>query len=195
MARSVGIDRARVVAVAAELADAHGLDQLTLAQVAARLGVRLPSLYNHVDGMPGLRHELALLGMRQLTERIGHAAIGKSGDAAVIALAQAYRSFVHEHPGLYGFTLRAPDPADQALIDLSDALIAIVLAVLEPYALGRPAAIHSLRALRSIVHGFATLEQVGGFGLPFDRDESFLWLLRAYIAGLRTGEQPAYDHG
>ncbi len=57
MARSVGIDRARVVEVAAELADANGLDQLTLAQVAARLGVRLPSLYNHVDGLPGLRHE------------------------------------------------------------------------------------------------------------------------------------------
>lgn len=186
MARSVGIDRERVVAVAAELADAHGIDQLTLAQVAARLSVRLPSLYNHVDGMPGLRHELALLGMRQLIERMGRAAIGKSGDAAVQTLAQAYRSFVHEHPGLYALTLRAPDPADQAMLELSQRLIEIVLAVLEPYALGHAAAIHSVRALRSIVHGFATLEQAGGFGIPLDRDESFLWLLHAYIAGLRA---------
>lgn len=184
MARSVGIDRAQVVAAAAELADAHGLDQLTLAQVAARLGVRLPSLYNHVDGLPGLRRELALLGMRQLTDRIGQAAIGKSGDAAVLALALAYRSFVHERPGLYALTLRAPDASDHALIELSEALIRIVLVVLEPYQLGQAAAIHSVRALRSIVHGFATLEQAGGFGIPLDRDESFVWLLRAYIAGL-----------
>jgi len=76
MARSVGIDRERVVAVAAELADEVGLDQLTLAQVAARLGVRLPSLYNHVEGLPGLRRELALRGLRQLLERLGGAAIG-----------------------------------------------------------------------------------------------------------------------
>jgi hypothetical protein len=26
----------------------------------------------------------------------------------------------------------------------------------------------------------------GGFGIPLDRDESFLWLLRAYLAGLRV---------
>ena len=44
MARSVGIDRGRVVAVGAELADAVGLDALTLAAVAARLSVKLPSL-------------------------------------------------------------------------------------------------------------------------------------------------------
>src|SRR5215470_17224122 len=108
MARSVGIDRAQVVAVAAELADAGGLDQLTLAQVAEQLGVRLPSLYNHVDGLPGLRRELALLGLRELGERISQAAVGKSGDAAMMAIAQAYRAFVLEHPGRYAAGVRAP---------------------------------------------------------------------------------------
>jgi hypothetical protein len=58
--------------------------------------------------------------------------------------------------------------------------------VLEPYRLGEDAAIHAVRGLRSIVHGFATLELAGGFGLALDRDESFLLLLRAYVAGLRA---------
>jgi AcrR family transcriptional regulator len=182
MARSVGIDRAQVVAVAAELADAHGLDQLTLAQVAARLGVRLPSLYNHVDGLAGLRHQLALLGLRQLLERTSRAAIGKAADAAVIAICQAYRSYVLEHPGVYATTVRAPD--DPELQQLGQAIIEVILAVLEPYGLDEAAAIHAVRGLRSVVHGFATLELAGGFGMPLDRDESFLWLLRTYVAGL-----------
>ena len=107
MARSVGIDQGQVVTVAAELADAHGLNKLTLAQVAVRLGIRLPSLYNHVDGLPGLQRELALLAGRQILERISRAAIGKASDAAVIAVGQIYCRYVLEHPGRYTAIVRA----------------------------------------------------------------------------------------
>ena len=186
MARSVGIDRGRVVAVGAELADAVGLDALTLAAVAARLSVKLPSLYNHVEGLPGLRRELALLGLRQLLDRMSRAAIGKAEDAAVLAVGQAYRTYIMEHAGVYAATVRAPAPADEELRQVSQAIIEVVLAVLEPYGLDGEAAIHAVRGFRSIVHGFATLELAGGFGMPLDRDESFLRLLRAFIAGLRA---------
>lgn len=186
MTRRAGITREQVVAVAAALADAHGLEQLTLAQVATQLGVRLPSLYNHVEGLTGLRRALTLLGLRHFGECISRAAIGKAADEAVVAVAQAYRRFVNEHPGLYAATVQAPAPDDQALEQASRAIIEVVLAVLAPYGLEQPAAIHAVRGLRSIVHGFATLEGAGGFGLPLDRDESFLWLLRTYLAGLRT---------
>jgi AcrR family transcriptional regulator len=186
MARSVGIDRARVVVVGAELADAVGLDGLTLAAVAARLNVKLPSLYNHVEGLPGLRRELALLGLRQLLERMSRAAIGKAEDAALLAVGQAYRTYILEHAGVYEATVRAPAPEDADLRQVSQAIIEVVLAVLEPYGLDGEAAIHAVRGFRSIVHGFATLELAGGFGMPLDRDESFLRLLRAFIAGLRA---------
>jgi AcrR family transcriptional regulator len=174
------------VEAAGALADALGLDQLTLAQVATQLGVRLPSLYNHVAGLAGLRRELALLGLRQLYERMSRAAIGKAEDAAVLAVASAYRGYVLEHPGLYAATVRAPAPEDLELRHAAQAIIDVVLAVLEPYGLSEDAAIHAVRGLRSIVHGFATLELAGGFGLALDRDESFLMLLRAYVAGLRA---------
>lgn len=186
MARSVGISRAQVVAAAAELADAQGLDQLTLAQVAERVGVRLPSIYNHVAGLPGLRRELALLGVRELGARMSRAAIGKAEDAAVLAVAQAYRAYVVERPGAYAATVRAPAADDMELQQASQAIIDVVLAVLEPYGLAGPAAIHAVRGLRSIAHGFATIEQAGGFGMALNRDESFLRLVHAYIAGLRA---------
>jgi AcrR family transcriptional regulator len=187
MARSVGITREQLVSVAAELADAHGLDGFTLAQVAARLQVKLPSLYNHVTGLAGLRRELAILGVRQIGERIARAAIGKSGDEAVLALAQAYRGFVLERPGLYAAGVPAPNPDDAEHLALARDVIEIILAVLAPYHLDEDSAIHAVRGLRAITHGFATIEHAGGFGLALDRDESFLRLVRGYIAGLRGG--------
>jgi hypothetical protein len=38
-----------------------------------------------------------------------------------------------------------------------------------------------------MVHGFATLEVAGGFGLPKDCDESFRRLVEALVAGLQKG--------
>mgnify|MGYP000849797201 FL=1 len=186
MARNARIDRAQVVAAAAQLADAHGLDQLTLAQVAAQLRVRLPSLYNHIDGLPGLHRELARRGVRQLLERMSRAAIGKSEDDAVLAIAHAYRAYVLEHPGVYAASVRAPAPDDAELLALSQELITVVLAVLAPYRLSEEGAIHAVRGLRSVAHGFATLESAGGFGMALDREASFRLLVQALIAGLRA---------
>lgn len=186
MARSVGVTRERVLTVAAEMADAKGLDGLTLAVLAARVGIRLPSLYNHVDGVAGLHRDLAHYGVRQMVEQVSRAAIGKSSDAAIIAVAQVLRTYILEHPGVYAATVRAPTADDLELQQSSQALIDVILAVLEPYDLTADAMIHAVRGLRSIVHGFATLEAGGGFGMPLDRDESFLRLLRAYLAGLRA---------
>lgn len=184
MGRSAGVTRERVVLAAAELADAGGLETLTLAQVAAQLGVKLPSLYNHVDGLPGLRRALAALGGRELAERLRDAAVGKAGDQAVIALADAYRAYVLAHPGRYAASVRAPAGDDEELQAIARSIIGVVVAVLGPYGLHDDDAIHAVRGLRSIIHGFATLEQAGGFGLDLDRDESFRRLLRAYLAGL-----------
>ena len=61
-----------------------------------------------------------------------------------------------------------------------------VLMVLAAYQLSGQDAIHAVRGLRSMVHGFATLEASGGFGIPLDLDTSFQRLIQGYIAGLRS---------
>jgi AcrR family transcriptional regulator len=187
----VGIDRIQVVAAAAAIADREGLAQLTLAQVAAKLGVKLPSLYNHVDGLAGLHRELALLGARQLDQALARAAVGKAGDEAVFAVAHAYRAFVLNRPGLYAATVPAPDADDEEHRALARAVVETVAAALGPFHLGEEGTIHAVRGLRALVHGFATIEQAGGFGLPVSLDASFDRLLRAYLAGLRSMEQRA----
>ena len=185
-----GLSREAVVEAAASLADEEGLEGVTLAKLASRLGVRTPSLYNHVAGLEGLRRELALLGTRELGRRLGRVAVGKTTDEATFAIGQAYRDFVKERPGLYAATVRSyriSAPEDPELAAAEGEALEVVLAVLASYGLSGEESVHAARGLRSIAHGFATLEVAGGFGIPLDLDESFRRLLRAFTAELRQG--------
>jgi AcrR family transcriptional regulator len=166
------------------LFDAAGGGDVTMAEIARHLGVRTPSLYNHIGGQDELRHELTVYGARELTVWMGRAAIGKSGDTAVVVIAEAYRAFARERPGLYGITLRAPDPGDDALQAASAEILTILQLVLSHYQLSPIDEIHAIRGLRSLVHGFVSLELAGGFGYPVDVDESFYSLLSMFLAGL-----------
>ncbi|HEY7349372.1 MAG TPA: WHG domain-containing protein [Ktedonobacterales bacterium] len=178
------LDRAAVIQAAADLADAEGLEQLTLARLAERLGIRAPSLYNHIAGLGGLRRDLAQLGIRELNARLTRAVMGKAADEAVAALAQAFRAFAKEHPGLYATTVRAPDAGDQQWQTAAQEAVEVIAAVLAAYGLQGEAAIHAIRGLRSALHGFVALETSGGFGIPLDLDESFRRLVQMVIRGL-----------
>jgi AcrR family transcriptional regulator len=184
MSHRVGLDQATVVEAAAKLVDEEGIEQLTLGHLAERLGVRTPSLYNHVAGLPGLKQDLALYCLREVLDRLLRATSGKSRADAIVAVADTYRAYARETPGRYALTLQAPGPGDQALQALAQQLVDVLRAVLAPYRLNEEEAIHAIRSLRSIVHGFISLEVAGGFAIPVDLDASFHWLINLYIAGL-----------
>jgi AcrR family transcriptional regulator len=179
-----GLNRAAVVETAARLADRDGYEALTLGAVAVEVGVRPPSLYNHVQGLAGLRRELALAGLAELGERIRDAAVGRAGEDALLALADAYRAYAREHPGLYRALQRAPDAGDDEMAAAGGRLLEPVFAVLAGLGREGDAGVHAARALRSAMHGFVELERVGGFGIDLDLDESYRFLIRAVAAGL-----------
>lgn len=175
-----------VVAGAAALVNERGAEALSLAELAARFRVRTPSLYNHIQGLDGLRRDLALLGLKELTERLQSAGTGLAGKDALGAIAAAYRDHARQNPGVYTFTLRAVDSKDEELRGVSDNLLNLVLAALRGYKLEGERAIHAARGVRSALHGFVSLEIAGGFGMPVDLDKSFRRLIDMLDAGLRV---------
>ncbi len=181
-----GLSPEVVLAEAAKLADARGFDQLSLAELAARFHIKPPSLYNHIESLEALRRSLAMMALRELAESLGKGAIGRSKDDAVRSLAGAYRDFVKKHPGLYQAMQRAPSEGDAELNRASDEVVNVCLAVLRGYGLDRRASLHAIRGLRSAIHGFATLEALGGFGIPLSIDESFAWLVECFVSGLNA---------
>jgi hypothetical protein len=54
-------------------------------------------------------------------------------------------------------------------------------------------AIHAIRRMRAIVHGFSTLESGGGFGLPEDLDETYRQLVAMCLAALPRPPLPPED--
>jgi AcrR family transcriptional regulator len=173
----MGLTRQRVVAEAAAVADETGLDRLTLAAVAKRLGVSLPGLYKHIDSLDGLRRDLAILGVQELTAAMSAAAVGRSGRDALHAIAAAYREYAAAHPGRAAASIRAPNPADSEHLAAGEAAVAVLLAVLDGYQIRGTDAVDAIRVLRVVLHGFTTLEAASGFGLPQSVDDTFTRLI------------------
>lgn len=195
----VGLNRSAVVSVAVELVDdggPTGFADLTLARLASRLGIAVPSLYKHVASLADLRREIAIASVDQLTEVISRASTGLAGRDAVRAMAQAVREFAHRHPARYSATQVAPrrdDPLDDDLAAAGGRTIDVMGAVLRGFDLPPELMIDAIRVIRSSLHGFVVLELGGGFGLPDDLDRSFAHLVDMVTAGIEriSAETPS----
>ena len=82
--------------------------------------------------------------------------------------------------------MRAPDPADAELAAAGAAAVEPLFAVVRGFGLEGEEAVHAARTVRSALHGFATLEAGGGFGLPVALDASFEALVAALARGLTS---------
>ena len=185
MAKHRRLDRAAVVAMAAHLADeARTVHAVTLTTLAAALDIRVPSLYNHIANADDLHDALALYALQALLTAMRAAALGTTGAPALVALAHAYRHFARAHPGIYPLTLRAPAPEDAAHVVLAQELLQMLLLVFASCGIHGEDAIHAVRGLRALLHGFVTLEAAEGFKMAIDLDESFQRTLTTYLQGL-----------
>lgn len=95
------ISKNMVIETASDLADVSGLSSVSLKAVAEKLGIRTPSLYNHINSLDDLLRAVAHQGMREMNNRMAHSALGKIGDTAIQAVCAEYFQCMIEHPGVY----------------------------------------------------------------------------------------------
>jgi AcrR family transcriptional regulator len=176
-----GLTTDRVVEEAEILADEG--EPVTLAVLARRLGVQVPSLYKHVAGADDLQRLVSLRARIEFSDVLARATVGKSGADAVSALAVAYRDWATAHPGRYATTLRAPDPDDPADMAASSGAIQVIFDALAGYGLVDNDAIDATRLFRSTLHGWVTLVAAGAFALP-DMDRSFSRMVAVFKLSL-----------
>ncbi len=178
------LTKEKVVDQAAELANQLGsVHHLKLKDLAAALNIKVPSLYNHIEGTDGLIYALRVHALIMLDENLRDAMSGKIGDEALWAAAQSYRSFAHSNPGIYELIVPAGE-ADTEIDRIGWNTISLLLLILGSFGLDGDEALHVVRGFRSLLHGFVSLELAGGFGLDLDLDQSFHRLFEAYINGL-----------
>src|SRR6201985_316404 len=106
--RPAKLSRDSIVNAALTFLDRDGWDALTINALANQLGTKGPSLYNHVDSLEDLRRTVRMRVVGDIIEMLNTVGQGRTRDDAVMAMASAYRSYAHHHPGRYSAFTRMP---------------------------------------------------------------------------------------
>ncbi|KUI45022.1 TetR family transcriptional regulator [Mycobacterium sp. IS-1590] len=156
------LSRETIVNAALTFLDREGWDALTINALATQLGTKGPSLYNHVNSLEDLRRTVRMRVVGDIIGMLTNVAEGRTRDDAVTAMASAYRSYAHHHPGRYSAFTRMPLGGDDPeFTEVTRAAAAPVIAVLGSYGLEGENAFYAALEFWSAMHGFVLLEMTG----------------------------------
>lgn len=170
--------RAQITAAAVAIADAEGLDAVTMRRLAADLGTGAASLYRYVDTREDLLDLMvdAAGGEYSLAE--------PSGDwlADLIAVGEQARAILRRHPWLAGLVTTRPVLGPNGL-----ALLEHVLAALAGHPASLTAKMEAFAMLNGVTASFVQLELGGGSDLQ-QRNVAYLGHV------LASGGRPRLAH-
>lgn len=188
-ARPVKLSREVIVNAALNYLDREGWDALTINALANQLGTKGPSLYNHVSSLSDLRRAMRMRVINDILEMLTQVGKGRAGDDAVLAMAGAYRSYAHHHPGRYSaFTQMPLGGDDPEYTAAATRAAAPVIEVLASYGLDGDRAFYVALEFWAAMHGFVLLEMTGVMD-DVDTEAVFADMVRRLAAGMnsRTG--------
>ena len=183
-ARPTRLSRGSIVNAALTFLDREGWDALTINALAIQLGTKGPSLYNHVNSLEDLRRTVRMRVVGDIIEMLTTVADGRTRDDAVTAMASAYRSYAHHHPGRYSAFTRMPLGGDDPeFTEATRAAAAPVISVLGSYGLDGDNAFYAALEFWSAMHGFVLLEMTGAM-TGIDTDAVFTDMVLRLASGM-----------
>jgi AcrR family transcriptional regulator len=182
--RPARLSRDSIVNAALTFLDRDGWDGLTINALATQLGTKGPSLYNHVHSLEDLRRTVRMRVVGDIIDMLKTVAQGRTRDDAVMAMAAAYRSYAHHHPGRYSAFTRMPLGGDDPeFTEATRATAAPVIDVLASYGLEGDSAFYAALEFWSAMHGFVLLEMTGAMH-GIDTDAVFTDMMMRLAAGM-----------
>jgi AcrR family transcriptional regulator len=155
--------REQIVAAARALLEEHGARAVSMRNVAAEVGIRAPSLYEHVEDKADLENALIAAGLREQGDAL--AAATADADDPLVAAGAAWRTWAREHPHLYRLISRHQlDRSDPEVADAEQHAARAVRTL-------TGGDVVNSRVIWAFVHGFVMLELSGRMpgGPPADR--------------------------
>jgi AcrR family transcriptional regulator len=154
-----------IVAAADHILETSGLDAVTMQAVAARVGVKAPSLYKRVADREALVRLVANAATAHLRDVLDRS-------ATLPELARAVRAYAREHPQRFQLIFSASaDPG--ILAHASEPVLQFARRLA-----GERDALNAARMLTSWAVGFVSMELAGAFQLGGELDEAFEYGLR-----------------
>ena len=157
---------------AEDIVDESGWDSLTMAALAASVGMRSPSLYNHVANLDSLRAEVQVRTMRRLGTELASAAMGRVGRSGFVEMASTYRAFALRQPHRYDGATRTPIDRT-AFQEASEPANGALAAIVRSYGVAPERVLLAQLGVFAALHGAVALEIHGFFGDVVDGDQLY----------------------
>ncbi|GAB4435824.1 MAG: TetR/AcrR family transcriptional regulator [Turneriella sp.] len=176
-----GLNRDALLNAAVEIGDRDGFAAITVGTLAARLKIKPPSLYKHVAGIDDIVDGIGIRGANLLAAELHPLRDGKNPTKALLYACESYRTFAARNPTYYAALQPAMARRSPAFQHAAGELLKVIFALVSDLGIPQRDLVHVVRALRSMLHGFVSLESVGGFGMPEDIDTSFRQMVRKFL--------------
>lgn len=173
-----------IIEAARQLIEQDGVERLSLSKIASELGIKAPSLYNHIESKNDLLHAVIEQTYLSMFTAYDEALESSSEDPAeqLLNLSRAQRRFAHANPNTYMLAYSTQNPelrADPYLLLKQAIAIQKIMAQIS----GEENSLAALRGSLALTHGFISLELNGQFRRGGDLAETFDQIIRAYLAG------------
>lgn len=174
-----------VITRAAQIVNKIGLEQITLKMLADDLGIKSPSLYNHINGLDDLKKQLMIFGWKQMQEQITQSVIGVTGYDALKAMCYAFYDYATENPGVFNVMLWYNKFKNDEMAEATSGLLSIIFKVVASLKLPEEYGFHLIRTFRGFLEGFSLLVNNGSFGHSLPIRDSFELSLNILVEGIK----------
>ena len=97
----IGLSREKVIEQAATLANEKGLEYVTITTLADYLGIKKPSLYNHIKSQEDIYHGIMIYGWQNGAEKIAENIVEEDAHEALRKYAYAFYQYAMDNPGIF----------------------------------------------------------------------------------------------
>ena len=179
-----GLSKEEIIEKAAELANEKGLQYLTVTTLSDYLGIKKPSLYNHVKTIDDVHRKLMIYGWKKVSEEVVAGIDSDDPKENIANFGRAFHKFALENPGIFEAMLWYNKYLDESLLEATEGLYSFFFRQTDSMGIERDVANHLLRTYRAFLEGFVMLQIHNSFGNPISIDESLEISMNVLIAGM-----------
>jgi AcrR family transcriptional regulator len=177
------LNQTDILQAAIAIIQLEGASALGVNRVARQLGIRPPSLYNHIQGNEALFRLVALEGWRRFLDYGQRRLEGVVGSREMLrAMAYSYRECARDNPELLAIAAsHAMSLDDQEFVAVFHQMFEIYTQALQPWGLSDDEIVHAARMLNAAFFGFAQADQARIFVMSQSLEDSYAWMVEGLI--------------
>lgn len=179
-----GLSKEEIVKKAAELANERGLSYLSVTTLSEYLGIKKPSLYNHMKTIEDMHKSLMIYGWKTVSGEVVKGIESDDEKANLFEYGSRFYKFAIDNPGVFEAMLWYNRYSDETLLSATEGLYTFFFKQTDGLGIDREIANHLLRTYRAFLEGFIMLQIHNSFGNPISTEESFEISMNVLLSGM-----------